>query len=104
MEEKKLPSYRDSWFSSDVLRDQYISGAISRARLTWLHSNLYWNDTNLQLKSNYTNFDKQTQALDESIIFFKRRSSLRQYMPNKPTKRGYKIWVRTDSSEFMCEF
>lgn len=38
------------------------------------------------------------------MIKFKGRSSLRQYMPMKPVKRGYKIWVRADSSGYMCEF
>ena len=28
---------------------------------------------------------------------FKGRSSLKQYMPLKPTKRGYKVWCLCDS-------
>ncbi|CAH2016587.1 unnamed protein product [Acanthoscelides obtectus] len=38
------------------------------------------------------------------MIRFKGRSSIRQYMPMKPIKRGYKVWVRADSSGYMCEF
>lgn len=38
------------------------------------------------------------------MIRFKGRSSIRQSMPNKPIKRGYKVWVRSDSSGFMCDF
>ncbi|XP_065290955.1 piggyBac transposable element-derived protein 4-like [Dermacentor albipictus] len=37
------------------------------------------------------------QAIDESMILFKGRSSLKQYMPMKPIKRGYKVWCRADS-------
>ncbi|GFQ78188.1 piggyBac transposable element-derived protein 4 [Trichonephila clavata] len=29
---------------------------------------------------------------------------LKQYMPKKPIKRGYKVWMRCDSSGFACEF
>ncbi|XP_050300027.1 piggyBac transposable element-derived protein 4-like [Anthonomus grandis grandis] len=32
-------------------------------------------------------------SVDESMIKFKGRSSLRQYMPMKPIKRGFKMWV-----------
>ena len=32
------------------------------------------------------------------MIPFKGRSSLKQYIPNKPTKRGIKVWVMADAS------
>lgn len=44
------------------------------------------------------------QSIDESMIRFKGESINRQYMPNKPIKRGYKVWIRSDSSGFMCVF
>ncbi|GFU54491.1 piggyBac transposable element-derived protein 4 [Trichonephila clavipes] len=47
---------------------------------------------------------EQKQATDESMIKFKGRSSLKQYMPMKPIIRGYKVWMRCDSSGFACEF
>ena len=31
-------------------------------------------------------------AIDEAMVAFKGRSSIKQYMPMKPVKRGYKIW------------
>jgi len=31
-------------------------------------------------------------AVDESMVRFKGRSTLKQYMPMKPIKRGFKIW------------
>ena len=37
-------------------------------------------------------------AVDEAIIKFQGRSSLKQYMPAKPIKRGIKVWVLGDSS------
>lgn len=41
------------------------------------------------------------------MVAFKGRSSMKQYMPMKPTKRGFKVWVRADSSngyvsQFQC--
>ncbi len=37
-------------------------------------------------------------AVDEAMIKFQGRSSLKQYMPKKPIKRGIKVWVLGDSS------
>ena len=37
-------------------------------------------------------------AVDEAMIKFQGRSSLKQYMPQKPIKRGIKVWVLGDNS------
>ena len=36
------------------------------------------------------------------MIRFKGRSSLKQFMPMKPIKRGIKVWVRADSHNGVC--
>ena len=36
-------------------------------------------------------------AIDEAMIKFQGRSSLKQYNPIKPVKRGIKVWVLADS-------
>ncbi|XP_051170607.1 piggyBac transposable element-derived protein 4-like [Leptopilina boulardi] len=58
------------------------------------------------LSENFLKFYKPTkeQAIDESMIRFKGRSSLKQYLPQKPIKRGFKVWVRADKYGFVCEF
>ena len=38
-----------------------------------------------------------SQSIDEAMVLFKGRSKIKQYMPMKPTKRGYKVWVRCDA-------
>lgn len=43
-------------------------------------------------------------ALDESMVKFKGRSSIQQYMPKKPVKRGYKIWMLADQSGYAWNF
>lgn len=123
---KRMPSYRDYWSSRMEMRDSYISSAISRDRFSWLLTNLHLNDNAMQPKKDHINYDKlykirplldtlsetfitslkpsEHQSIDESMIKFKGRSSIRQYMPMKPTKRGYKVWVRADQSGYMCQF
>lgn len=44
------------------------------------------------------------QSVDESMIKFKRRSSLKQYIPDKPIKRGYKVWTLADAHGYVCQF
>ncbi len=34
---------------------------------------------------------------------FKGRSSLKQYLPKKPVKCGFKVWVWADSNEYVCD-
>ena len=37
-------------------------------------------------------------SIDEAMIAFKGRSSLKQYLPMKPIKRGIKVWARADAT------
>ena len=44
-------------------------------------------------------------SIDEAMIPFKGRSTLKQYLPKKPTKRGIKVWVRADAKNgYVSEF
>ena len=44
-------------------------------------------------------------SVDEAMVCFKGRSSLKQYMPKKPIKRGFKLWCRNDSvNGYTCSF
>ena len=43
-------------------------------------------------------------SIDEAMIRFKGRSTLKQYMPKKTIKRGFKVWVRADSHNgYICD-
>ena len=36
-------------------------------------------------------------SIDEAMIPFKGRSSMKRYLPLKPVKRGFKVWVLADA-------
>lgn len=38
------------------------------------------------------------------MIKFKGRSSIKQYMPKKPIKRGFKVWMRCNDNGFSLQF
>ena len=44
------------------------------------------------------------QSVDEIMVPFKGKSSLRQYMPAKPHKWGFKLWGRSGVSRFFYDF
>ena len=44
-------------------------------------------------------------SIDEAMIPFKGRSSMKQYLPKKPVKRGFKVWTRADAvNGYISEF
>ena len=44
-------------------------------------------------------------GVDEAMIGFKGKSSIKQYMPMKATKWGYKVWSLCDSHNgYLCKF
>lgn len=122
----KKPSYRDYWSSKMQMRDNFISSSMSRDRFSWLLTNMHLNDNSVQPNVGQTGFDKlykirpmldtlsdtfgkyykpsENQSIDESMVKFKGRIGFRQYMPLKPIKRGYKIWIRADQSAFVAQF
>ena len=48
--------------------------------------------------------DDSEETIDEHMVKFKGRSSMKQYVKNKPIKWGFKFWFRCDSTtEFLQE-
>ncbi|CAG4938221.1 unnamed protein product [Parnassius apollo] len=123
---KKLTSYKDYWASSPDLHDSYISTFMPLNRFGWLLNHIHLNDNSLIPSRQSPNFDKlykirpllniiqknfranykpsEKVAVDESMIKFKGRSSLKQYMPKKPIKRGYKVWMKCAESGYCLDF
>ncbi|KAM7293048.1 piggyBac transposable element-derived protein 4 [Ixodes scapularis] len=123
---KRSPSYRDYWSSAPDLHDPFISKIRTVNRFGWLLSHLCLNDNVLQPPRAHPDFDrlykvrpllselsrsfatnylpKEYLAIDESMIKFKGRSSLKQYMPKKPVKREYKVWMLCASTGYNLKF
>lgn len=114
---KKLPSYRDFWSSNVILHDLYTSKQMPLKRFSWLLGHFQVNNNSLQPEREDPYFDKlykirlllqhlserflniyhpgENQSIDESMIRFNGRSSLRQYMPknrlNVDMKYGFDV-------------
>ncbi len=116
----KLPALADYWRKNEFFNYRPIASRITRTRFLDVHRFLHFidNDTlpsygekeynkiqkvknilnNLCKKCNEHFIPGQNLAIDEAMIKFKGRSSMKQYMPKKPVKRGFKLWMRADSA------
>lgn len=115
-----LPSLRDYWSSDWVLGVPAYAKIVPRNRFLEIWSNLHLSDNSKMPRPGDEHFDKlfkvrkflndlktnfkvnyhphREQAVDEAMIKYKGRTSLQQYMPIKPIKRGIKMWCRADST------
>ena len=122
-----LPSLDDYWKLDGVLHYSPVADKITRQRFREIPRYLHNTNNMLLAKKGepgydrlgkvrpimehcsevfYSNYSPHCQlAIDEAMIPFQGRSSMKQYMPLKPTKRGLKVWVRADSSNgYFCEY
>ena len=118
----KLPTYRSYWMTQDNMGVSPIQQSMTRDNfeliLGCLHLKtiLKWT---LNSKKSFTKLDpwhnlwmktsrnidhRLNTCVDESMIRFKGRSSLKQYNPMKPIKRGYKIWCLADNDGYIYKF
>ena len=117
----QLPALTDYWRRDGYFRYSPIADRIPRDRFLEIWKCLHFVDNTTAITDRTNpNYDRlwkvrpildeieqqcltnykphRDQAIDEAMIKFKGRSSMKQYMPKKPTKRGFKVWVRADSS------
>ena len=119
----QLPSWKDYWRNDQDLSVPFISDIMPRNRFLQILSNIHVNDNTAvpngstdrlyklrplinTLNGNFTKlYNVSCQvSIDESMIIFKGGSSLKQYNPMKPIKRGYKLWSMADMDRYLYNF
>lgn len=121
MSYNRVPRMSMYWSKNKSLRNEAIASAISRDRFLLLASKLYFNCPEKPEGSSKTyyidelinclkhTFDRARseptfQSIDETMIKFKGRSTMKQFMKDKPTKRGIKAWSRSDAKTgYVCD-
>ena len=116
----KLPKLTDYWNKDAVYYYSPVASKITRDRFLELNRYLHFAD-NLTLRPPQSpGYDKLGKvrpiinmigdrfaavctpgleiSIDEAMMPFKGRSSLKQFIPNKPVKRGIKSWMRADAA------
>ncbi|XP_065665259.1 piggyBac transposable element-derived protein 3-like [Hydra vulgaris] len=118
----KLPSVRSYW--ETFMNYDGVSSILSRNRflsiLRYLHfvDNLNVTDEVKKndrawklrpwlekLRENFLKVSpEENQSVDEIMVPFKGRSFLKQYLPKKPNKWGFKLWARCGVSGYLYDF
>ncbi|XP_047998799.1 chimeric ERCC6-PGBD3 protein-like [Leguminivora glycinivorella] len=122
-----LPDINLYWSSDEFYKNPVISRAMPVKRFKKITENLHISDITSEAPRSSANYNKLAKvqpaidilnkkfkenvlvsdcnSIDECMIKFKGRSSMKQYMPKKPIKRGYKCWARADSvTGYLYEF
>ena len=123
----QLPHIYDYWSTESFLHYFKISSRISRSNFLEIKRYLHLVDNTSLVPRGEDGYDKlgkirpildhvrqrnlanyephKENSIDEAMIKYKGRSSLTQYLPMKPIKRGIKVWVRADSRNgYICDF
>ena len=122
-----LPSMSDYWSTDEVYHYSPVAGRISRKRFFDISRYLHFVDNTTLPARNTPSYHRlqkvspvidavmeacmtaynpsKNNSIDEAMIAFKGRASIKQYMPKKPVKRGIKVWMRSDSSNgYISQF
>lgn len=123
----ELPAVKLFWASDPLFHVSSVANVMTLNRFKKLMEAFHLNDNSKAPSRNSTGRDKlfkvrplivllnerftnecgptESYSIDECMIPFKGRSSLKQYMPMKPTKRGFKVWARTHSTKgYLYQF
>ena len=115
----KLPSIYDYWKKDEIFHYSPVASRISRNRFFDIHRYLHFVNNDTLAAPGSATYDKlgkirplinmitshfasvykpgRDVSIDEAMVPFKGRSSLKQYMPKKPVKRGLKVWMQADA-------
>ena len=122
-----LPALSDYWKMDPTYRYGPIADRITRDRFFEISRYFHFVDNTTSLPRGDPGYDKlgkvrpvidllserflqnynphRENSVDEAMIKFKGRSSMKQYLPKKPFKRGFKVWVRADAvTRYVCQF
>ena len=123
----RLPDIYDYWSLDETFHYFPVASRITRKRFLEIQRYLHFTNNDTIVDRGQPGYDRlakvrpvinalqqsflasynphKENAIDEAMVKFKGRSSLKQYLPLKPIKRGFKVWVRADSiNGYVCDF
>ena len=119
-----LPELRHYWSSDNLLGVPAVANLITKTRFKKLTEKIHCNDNTKAVPRGEAGYDRlhklrpvidalnshlkevyipsSVMAVDESMVPFKGRSSMKQYMLMKPVKHGYNVWCLADSLDLLA--
>ena len=114
----RLPSWEDYWSQNPLLGAPGIIMGMPLTRFKVLMKCLHLNDNSTMIPRGQPGYDKlhkirplldiinanskamydlhREVSIDEAMVLFKGRSHFKQFMPKKPIKRGFRVWMECD--------
>jgi len=106
-----LPSYKLFWRKHPLFENSFVKSHISKKEYEFIVRFLHFEDKNVEDKISkirnlvayfntlWTKYSPlcKTYTIDETMIPYRGRLGIKQYMPNKPCKYGIKIYVFASS-------
>ena len=122
-----LPILADYWSSDSLLGVPGICLGMPIDRFKALLHYMHINDNSKAVPRNQQGYDRlhkirpmierlqqttwrtcynppREQSIDEAMVGFKGHNVMKQYMPMKPTKRGFKVWCRCSPNPTLNTF
>ena len=115
----RIPALSDYWSKNPIFNYQPVASRITRTQFFNITKYLHFTDNSLLAPSGTPGYRKlgkiepmllvlgekfksmynlhREVSIDEAMVPFKGRSSMKQYMPMKPVKRGFKVWMLADA-------
>ena len=123
----KLPSIPDYWKRNEIFHYEPIASRITRDRFFEIQRYIHFSGNSTLADPGTDGYDRlgkirpviemineelltlyhphKEVSIDEAMIPFKGRSSMKQYLPKKSVKRGFKVWTRADAvNGYISEF
>ncbi|XP_054723656.1 piggyBac transposable element-derived protein 4-like, partial [Uloborus diversus] len=123
----KLPRLRNYWSENSALGNERIKEIMTRNRFFQIYKYFHLSDRAEEVSQNDDNFYMMQKidpfmkelrknfqshfhpykdlSIDEAMVKYKGRLGIVQYMPNKPVKRGIKVWMLcTPFLGYTCNF
>ena len=122
-----LPQIGNYWSSDDYLGVHGIMAVMSRSRFKKITQYLHINDNTTAVARGERGYDPlhkirpllsatsnsfarryrpgRDLSIDEAMVAFKGRSFMKQYMPAKPVKWGFKVWTVAEAATgYVCGY
>ncbi|CAH2108202.1 unnamed protein product [Euphydryas editha] len=115
-----LPTLRNYWSTEPDMGVPFVANVMPLLRFEEIRKHLHFCNNETQPLPSSSDFDRAfkirkiidhfncsfqealyntiSQSVDEHMVKFKGHNIMKQYMQNKPVKRGFKLWCRADSA------
>lgn len=120
----KVPDYSFYWSGNKYIGNQGFKEIMPVKRYEKLNQYIHVNNVETDVAADQPGHDKlhkirplvndssrnfsaqyqpnKNQSVDEAMVAYKGRYSAKQYIPSKPIKWGFKVWMRCDSKTGYC--